>query len=109
MDRRALGIKIQEAREKKHMTQEALAEAVNYSVDHISVIERGQKTPRLDKLVDIANALDVGADFLLDADLRVSTKIQSSLLFDRIAHLSAQQQRLVLKVLDTLISECERD
>ena len=105
MDRKALGSKIQEAREKKRMTQEALAEAVNYSVDHISVIERGQKIPRLDKLVDIANTLDVGTDYLLSSDLNVSTKIESSLLFERIARLSMEQQHLVLRVLDTLVSE----
>ena len=108
MDKVALGIRIQEAREKKRMTQEALAEAVNYSANHISVIERGQKLPRLDKLVQIANVLEVDADQLLNADLDISPKIESSLLFERIAGLPASRQRLVLRVLDALVSELER-
>ena len=109
MDRVSLGIKIQEARERKHMTQETLAEAVNYSVDHISVIERGQKSPRLEKLIDIANTLDVGMDSLLGSDLRASAKIESSLIYERIVKLPLRKQRLVLRVLDTLVTECEKD
>ena len=109
MNTKALGKRIQEAREQKGMTQEQLAEAVNYSPDHIGVIERGQKSPRLDKLLCIANVLDVGTDYLLAEDLLVTSKIESSLLFDRIATLSTSQQRMVLKVLDTLVSECEKE
>lgn len=69
MNQAALGKRIKTAREKKNMTQEDLAAAVDYSVDHMSVIERGVKAPKLDKLVSIANVLDVGTDELLQDDL----------------------------------------
>ena len=70
MDQIALGKRIKAARERAGMTQEELAAAVDYSVDHMSVVERGVKAPKLDKLVAIANVLKVGTDELLQ-DIRV--------------------------------------
>ena len=40
MDQVALGKRIKAARERVGMTQEELAAAVDYSVDHVSVVER---------------------------------------------------------------------
>lgn len=48
MDQVALGKRIKTARERAGMTQEDLAAAVDYSVDHMSVVERGVKAPKLD-------------------------------------------------------------
>ena len=47
------------------MTQEDLAAALEMSPTHISVIERGVKSPKLETLVNIANALNVSSDTLL--------------------------------------------
>lgn len=43
MDLKAIGRRIKAAREAKGLTQEALAELVNLSPMHVSVIERGYK------------------------------------------------------------------
>lgn len=51
MDMIAVGNRIKEAREQAHLTQEDLAEIVDTSPTHMSVIERGAKTPRLDTSV----------------------------------------------------------
>ena len=59
MDLKAVGLRIKTAREAKGLTQENLAALVDLSSTHISVIERGMKTVRLDTFVAIANALDV--------------------------------------------------
>ena len=107
MNQTLLGKRIKAARENVGMTQEQLAAAVNYSVDHMSVIERGVKAPKLEKLVDIANALHVGIDALLQDDLDVATLLKSSEISMRIQKLSADDQRKVLNVLDALISELQ--
>lgn len=65
MDMKAVGLRIKKAREAKKLTQEDLVALVELSPTHISVIERGLKTVKLDKFVAIANALDVSADSLL--------------------------------------------
>ena len=95
MDQIALGKRIKAAREKACMTQEELAAAVDYSVDHMSVVERGVKAPKLEKLVAIANALNIGTDELLHA-----TEIS-----ERLKMLSPEGQRKVMNVLDALIAE----
>ena len=46
MDGKAVGRRIKEAREKRHLTQEELAARIDISPTHVSVIERGTKIPR---------------------------------------------------------------
>ena len=65
MDQAAIGNRIKTMRERANLTQEQLAELVDISPTHMSVIERGVKTPKLDTFVRIANALGVSADALL--------------------------------------------
>ena len=65
MNTKALGERIQIAREERCMPQRELAEAVSCTPQHISAIERGVKTPTLETFVAIANALRVPADVLL--------------------------------------------
>ena len=49
MDQVALGKRIKAARERVGMTQEDLAAAVDYSVDHVSVVERGREAAKAGK------------------------------------------------------------
>ena len=65
MDTKAVGQRIKAARERRGLTQEELAALVNISPTHVSVIERGAKTVRMDTFVAIANVLEVSADSLL--------------------------------------------
>lgn len=105
MDQVALGKRIKAARERAGMTQEDLAAAVEYSVDHMSVVERGVKAPKLDKLVTIANVLKVGTDELLQDNLDAATLLHATELSERLKALSPEGQRKVMNVLDTLVDE----
>ena len=105
MDQVALGKRIKAARERVGMTQEDLAAAVDYSVDHVSVVERGVKPPKLEKLVAIANVLNVGTDELLQYSLNAATMLRATELSERLKTLSPDGQRKVMNVLDALIAE----
>ena len=105
MDQVALGKRIKAARERVGMTQENLAAAVDYSVDHVSVVERGVKPPKLEKLVVIANVLNVGTDELLQDSLNAATMLRATELSERLKTLSPDGQRKVMNVLDTLVDE----
>ena len=105
MDQVALGKRIKAARERVGMTQEELAAAVDYSVDHVSVVERGVKPPKLEKLVVIANVLNVGTDELLQDSLIAATMLRATELSERLKTLSPDGQRKVMNVLDALITE----
>ena len=54
-----LGRQIAHYRKKAGLTQEALAEATSYSVDFISLVERGVNAPTLARLKNIADAIGV--------------------------------------------------
>ena len=109
MDKKAFGERLKRAREERGLTQEGLAELVDYSPDHISVVERGVQVPRLDKLVEISNALNVSIDGLLGNDLTVSSTLQASFLSSRLAKLPYEKQKSVLTILESLIKEFEMD
>ena len=62
-----LGIKIAALRHLSGMTQEQLAERTEYSVDFISLVERGINAPSVDGLAKIAAVLKTTvADLFVD-------------------------------------------
>ena len=65
METKAIGERIQIAREERCLTQRNLAKAIGCTPQHISAIERGAKTPTLETFVAIAAALRVPTDVLL--------------------------------------------
>lgn len=69
MDKKAFGKQLQRYRERAGYSQETLAEKIECSSIFISYIERGEKTPGLDTLVKLANALDISVDILLGKEL----------------------------------------
>lgn len=54
----ALGKAIRQLRDKRGMTQEALAHAAGVTVGHLSMIERGHSNPTWATVKAIATALD---------------------------------------------------
>ena len=102
MDMIAIGNRIKEAREQAHLTQEDLAEIVGISPTHMSVIERGVKTPRLDTFVKIVNALKLSSDALLqDVVAPVSDSIIAELSV-RIGSLPQKEQERILNAIRAL-------
>lgn len=95
MDLKAVGKRIKAAREQKGLTQEALAELVNLSPMHVSVIERGFKPTKVDTFCNIANALDVSADTLLQDVIDHSADSVPSDLDDLMKGLPAKERRKI--------------
>ena len=69
LDYAAVGKRIRQFRKAKELSQEQLAERVWISVTHMSHIETGATKLSLPVLVDIANALNVSVDEILDTPL----------------------------------------
>ena len=103
MNQKAIGRRIKAAREKKRLTQEQLAELVDLSPMHVSVIERGVKLPKLETLINIANILDVSADELLQDVVNNQTKLYASEASELINQLSREDQRRVLAALRSFV------
>ena len=102
MDQIAIGARIKAARERVHLTQEQLAEIIDISPTHMSVIERGVKTPKLDTFVRIANALGVSTDALLqDVVVPVTDSIMAE-LSARIGRMPQKDQERILNAIRAL-------
>ena len=102
MDMIAIGSKIKEARERAHLTQEELAEIIDISPTHMSVIERGVKTPKLDTFVKIVKALNLSADaLLLDGMDQVNDSIVAELSL-RLGRLTDENQNRILNAIRAL-------
>ena len=102
MDMVAIGSRIKEAREHAHLTQEELAEIVDISPTHMSVIERGVKTPKLDTFVKIANALHLSADALLQDVVKPVNESIMAELSSRIGRMSEKEQDRILNAIRVL-------
>lgn len=103
MDFRPMGRRLKEARERKGYTQEQLAEKLDLSVQHISVMERGIKTPRMETFIRIANELDVDANFLLSDMIFISPKFISNDINIKIEDLPEREKRRILAVVKLLV------
>ena len=72
-----IGKSIKQARKRKKLSQETLAEIIDKSSSYISYIETGIKHLSLETLVDIANALEVSADELLSFNIEFRHEVKS--------------------------------
>ena len=63
------------SRNKKNLTQAALAKKAKVSVSYVSMLERGARTPPLDTLEILAKALAVSPLDLLQAHAAKATKV----------------------------------
>ncbi len=75
VDYEFIGKRIRDCRNSRQITQEQLAQKICSSTAYISYIERGIKKPSLQKLIEIAEALDVTVnDFIyINADINYSS------------------------------------
>ena len=84
-----------------------MAELVDLSPMHVSVIERGVKLPKLETLINIANVLDVSADVLLQDVVNNQTKLCASEASELIKQLPREDQRRVLAALRSFVESTQ--
>lgn len=105
MDSKAVGLRIKKKREERNLTQEDLADLVDLSSTHVSVIERGLKIPKLDTFVAIANALEVSADELLFDVVNLSVLGVTNELSQMISNRPIGEQKKIIGAVKALVEE----
>lgn len=105
LDATKIGKRIQDARKARGLTQSALAAKVDITPKYLSNIECGDKVPKFETFVAIANALEVDANTLLVDVLHVSSAIISTEISQKLSTLSPAEQRRLKRVLDVMIEE----
>lgn len=103
MNTSSIGKRIRAFREAKGWRQEDFAERTGLSVTYTGMIERGEKVPRLETFITIANVLGVSADALLADVLSVGYLIKTSELTEAIAHLPPLERERILCVANAMI------
>lgn len=103
MEKVEMGNRIREGRLKKGYTQKEVAEKANICVMYLSEIERGIKMPSLNSFIQIIEALEVSADYILRGELTSG----QAYIYDEIAQtlkdLTPAQKRTAADILDAYI------
>lgn len=103
MNTASIGKRIRKFREHKGWRQEDFAEKIGLSVTYTGMIERGEKIPKLETFITIANVLEVSADQLLADVLTTGYDIKSSALTEEIAKLTPVERERVYRVITAMI------
>lgn len=94
-----LGARVRELREKRDLTQEALAERAGISWHFVSAIERGTKGATLETLVAITTAMDITlSELFVGVDQPLPAEAQR--LDTALAGRSTEVQRRILRIVD---------
>lgn len=103
MDRIALGKRLREERLHCGLTQEQVAEAVNVSTTYIGLIEHGERSVTLDKLVALSQCFHVSVDFLLQDSIPLSGSIQEKQLLTLWHTATESEREMILSVIRSMI------
>lgn len=103
MNTSSIGKRIRKYRETRGWRQEDFAEKVGLSVTYTGMIERGEKVPKLETFITIANVLEVSADLLLADVLSTGYNIKSSEMTEEISSLAPVERDRIYSVVNAMI------
>ncbi len=102
IDYESIGKRIRYNRMKNKLSQEQLAELADLSNVFISYLERGERIPSLEAVINIANALNVSVDELLAGNLFVSGIQHNADGFDILFDCSQEESTIIIKCMKAL-------
>lgn len=105
-----IGSRLKEARKKKDLTQEELADLLNCTSSYISHLENGRDKLTLSTMIRLMEILDIGPNQLLIDVIRVcnSDIVENPSLeemFKKISTLNEENLRVLNKIVDVFVSE----
>jgi len=99
IDLAEVGSRIRQIRTKHNMSQSDLAEACGFSLPYVSDIERGKKCFSVDKLVRLAQVLQVSTDWLLRLDIPQTEYTYNAEAADILVDCTAEESVILLEVM----------
>jgi transcriptional regulator with XRE-family HTH domain len=106
--RAQFGRRLKDLRKQKGYTQKELADRIGVRQAQLNKYEGGSNAPSLEKLVELAEVLEVSADYLLAGDQSAPRPLHNIRLWDRFRNLQAlpsDDVESAIKVLDALIAQ----
>jgi len=104
--RKAFGKRLKRLRKQKKLTQKELAAEIGVGFSHLNKYEGGIHLPPTDKILQLAEILNVTVDFLLTGDQEDRTPLHNVRLLERFKALQEfdqDDQNAIIKILDSMI------
>lgn len=108
MDWASIGRNIRQYRLERDLRQEDLAAAAGVSANYMGMVERGEKTPSLETLVAILNALEISADMVLTDVVDSGYTVKQSLLAEKVGRLPAAERERIYAVVEVLVEQARK-
>lgn len=108
MSNNTIGKRIRFYREANKWSQEVFAEKLGLSLTYVGMLERGEKLPKLETFIKIANTLEVSADLLLADVLTTGYSIKSSELTKKLESLPTDEREKIYDVVETMIRHVKK-
>lgn len=103
MDFEGMGTRIKDIRTQKNITQDQLAEMIGSDRAVIARIENGNKGCSMDFFVNIANALEISADYLLVDSLEFPKKTSDEAEISRIiSGCTSEETTILIRTINAL-------
>ncbi len=103
MNRIALGKRLREERLHSGLTQEQVAEAINVSTTYIGLIEHGERSVTLDKLILLSQCFHVSIDYLLQDAIPLTNTIQEKQLLSLWHKADEQERETILSLIRSIV------
>ncbi|MBQ4631516.1 MAG: helix-turn-helix transcriptional regulator [Clostridia bacterium] len=103
MEKAELGSMIRKVRLMKGYTQEVLAEKADIGLMYYGEIERGVKMLSMKTFINIIEALEVSADYILQNELSSGKEYVFDELTKKLEGLTPQQRKTASDILDAYI------
>lgn len=97
-----MGQRVSARRKALNLTQEALAEKMNVSIQMISNLELGKKAIRPDNLAKLCSFLNISADYILTGH---ENSASADLLINKIRLLPDDKIELINSIVDLCLNE----
>ena len=96
-----MGSKIKTLRQQQNLTLEKLGQQVKVGKSYIWELENQRLSPTAEKLLRIAQALDVTVDYLVDPrQSELDDKVKQQAFFNKFDRLDEKDQRRVMDLVD---------
>ena len=109
MDRIILWKRLREERLHCGMTQEQVAEYINVSTTYVGLIERGERSVTLEKLILLAKCFHVTIDYLLEDSLPVTDSVQDKMMFSLWHSANEQERSMILSIIRSVLNNWHKN
>ena len=102
-----IGKNIRSIRLSKGITQEAMAEKLNKSINFVSLLEKGSSGASLQTLVNICNILEVDANCIFNGLLTYNIKEKDRYIIDNISAFSDKDKKIITDLINYIVETRE--